>query len=89
MTFKKLPFALTCGIFWGATVFIATAWILLFGGQGLILSRLEVFYVGYSVSWAGALIGLVWGFIDGFVCGFLFSWIYNALAGKKKTETQG
>lgn len=33
--------------------------------------------LGYSVSWLGALLGLIYGFIDGFVFFGLMAWFYN------------
>ena len=75
---------LAAGILWGATVFLATAWILVVGSEGQTLAKLGVFYMGYDVSWTGALIGLVYGFIDGLVGGFLLALIYNALLSKQR-----
>ena len=47
------------------------------GQGGEHLELLARFYVGYSVSWVGAVVGLIWGFVDGFICGWLFGWLYN------------
>ncbi len=76
MALNKKAFALTCGILWGLTVFIATLWIMIKGG-GNHLQLLEQFYFGYSVSWLGAFVGLIYGFIDAFICGWIFAWLYN------------
>lgn len=86
MKLKKLSFALACGIMWGLTVFLATIWILIRGGEGQILSRLNLFYIGYSVTPVGSFIGLIWGFIDGFISGLFFSWLYNAMTKCKETK---
>ena len=82
MRLNPKAFALTCGIVWGAAIFLATVWLMLFGFQGQLISMLDHFYFGYSFSFVGAIIGGVWGFVDGLVCGFVFAWLYNKLAGE-------
>lgn len=72
-------FGLACGILWGVSVFIMTVWVILKGG-GNTLGLLDQFYIGYSISWLGAIIGLVYGFVDGFIGGYIFAWLYNKLA---------
>jgi hypothetical protein len=72
--------ALSSGIVWGATVFLATLWLLIRGHEGTLISRLDHFYLGYSFSYPGAFVGLVWGFIDGVIGGAVFAWLYNKLA---------
>jgi len=73
-------FALSCGIFWGLTILLATLFLLATGHSGNLISRLGYFYFGYSFSVAGGFIGLVWGFVDGAVCGAFFAWLYNRLS---------
>ena len=80
MKLNVKAFALTAGILWGAAVFIATVWLLAMGSGGSTVSLLGNFYLGYSFSTLGAIIGLVWGFVDGAICGALFAWLYNKLA---------
>jgi hypothetical protein len=75
--------ALTAGIFWGLSVFIATIWLLILGFQGKTIALLGNFYFGYSFSIGGAFVGLIWGFIDGLICGYIFAWVYNALLPKE------
>jgi len=41
------------------------------------LGLLSQFFVGYSVSLKGALIGLVWGFVTGYVLGWMFAFLRN------------
>jgi hypothetical protein len=72
--------ALTAGILWGATVCLATLWLLIRGYDGTLISRLDHFYIGYSFSYVGAFVGLVWGFVDGVIAGAVFAWLYNKLA---------
>jgi hypothetical protein len=73
--------ALTAGILWGASVCLATLWLLVMGYDGRLISQLDHFYVGYTFSAAGAFVGLVWGFVDGALLGAIFAWLYNRLAG--------
>jgi hypothetical protein len=73
-------FALTCGILWGATVCLATLWLLAMGHDGQLIRQLDHFYLGYRYSAVGALVGLVWGFVDGAIGGAIFAWLYNTLA---------
>ncbi len=72
--------ALATGILWGASVCLATLWLLLMGYRGGLISHLDHFYLGYTYSVVGAFVGLVWGFVDGAVCGAIFAWLYNKLA---------
>ena len=81
MRLNTKAFALTCGIVWGATIFLATVWLLAFGYEGQLIRMLDHFYFGYSFSFVGAVIGGIWGFVDGAIGGFVFAWLYNKLAG--------
>lgn len=81
MRFNVKALALTAGVFWGGTIFVATLWLMAFGYTGQLIRMLDHFYFGYTFSVAGAFVGLVWGFIDGAICGALFAWVYNKLAG--------
>lgn len=85
MKLHNTAFGLASGILTGLCIFICTVWAMLKGG-GNTLVLLEQFYVGYAISWLGAVIGLVWGFVSGFIIGWLFSWLYNCFAACKKEE---
>jgi hypothetical protein len=82
MRLNTKAFALTCGIFWGTTILLATLWLLLFGFEGQVMRNLDHIYFGYTFSYVGAVIGAVWGFIDGAIGGFVFAWLYNKLVGE-------
>jgi len=77
-------FSLACGITLGLAVFVLTAWFLIFGYQASLLGKLSNLYLGYSVSWGGAFIGLLWGFADGLIGGAVFAWLYNKFAGSSR-----
>ena len=86
MRLKVRALALAGGIAWGLVIFLLTYWFLIFGYEGETLARLSNVYLGYSVTWYGAFVGLIWGFVDGFIGGALLAWLYNKFAGKP-TET--
>jgi len=87
MNLGKRALGFSLGIIWGFTVLLAT-WLLLYlGSSGVTISTLSKFYIGYSFSWAGGLIGLLWGFVDGFVCGVIIAWLYN-LFNKKFSKSK-
>ena len=78
------------GLFFGALfalgVFIATNWLVLKGGPiddagqevvGPHLSLLGNFFLGYSVTFFGSLIGAAYGFAVGTITGTAIGLIYN------------
>ena len=73
--------ALSLGIVWGVMVFLVTNLSILLGGRGELLTRLSLFYLGYSFSFVGSLVGLVWGFVTMFIVGWVLAWIYNRFVG--------
>ena len=81
MGLKIKAFALTCGIMWGLAVLFTTAGLVALGCESSCMDTLGCFYLGYSVSWPGAVIGGIWGFVDGLVGGAAFAWLYNKISG--------
>jgi len=74
-------FALTCGIFWAASL-ILIATLTMKTGLGLsFVNMVSEVYLGYGPTLVGALLGAMWGFLDGLVCGAIFAWLYNKIAG--------
>lgn len=86
MKLNVKAFALTCGIFWAASVFVITWWLIVLYGASGARTLLGLFYLGYNVSPIGSIIGLIWGFFDGLICGAIFAWLYNFIAGHFLTE---
>ncbi|HKI86592.1 MAG TPA: bacteriophage holin [Thermoanaerobaculia bacterium] len=82
MKLSKSALGVSLGIVWGASVFLATVWVLVRGG-GEHLQLLGQFYIGYRITYLGAIVGLVEGFVDGFIGGWLIAWIYNLVSGNK------
>lgn len=66
----------------GAGLFLITAWLLIKGGKtvGPHLSLLGQYFVGYSVTWTGSLVGLFYGALLGGVIGWSIGFIYNRVA---------
>lgn len=80
-------FALAAGIFWAASMFILTWWVMLFpqtmeqsAAVGQYIGK--TYYVGYSVSPIGSIIGAVYGFFDAGIACAIFAFIYNKLVDK-------
>ena len=65
----------------GLGILIPTWLLVLEGGAqvGPHLALLGVFFPGYSVTFAGGLIGFVYGFVVGYALGRLIGTIYNKL----------
>jgi hypothetical protein len=70
------------GLSLGLGLFIATNVLLLKGGDvvGPTLGLLGVYLPGYSVSFAGSLIGFVYMFVIGYGFGRLIGEVYNRIA---------
>lgn len=83
MRLNGKAFGLSCGILWGATVFLATLAVVIRGGTGELTGKLARYYIGYQTTIPGAFIGLVYAFIHAFIFGLIFVAIYNAIAGKQ------
>lgn len=77
--------AVTFGLAGGATLFVATAWLLIRGGEpvGPHLALLNNFFPGYSVTWLGAPIGFFYGALVGAVAGWILARVYNAIADRR------
>ena len=72
-------FAIAGGILWGASLCILT-WLEIAGyGSGEGVSMVKSYYIGYTVTPIGSLIGLVYGFFDAGIGCAVFALIYNKL----------
>jgi len=80
MKLNLKAFAMAGGILWGASIFVLT-WLAILGyGNIDAASIVKSYYVGYSVSPLGSVIGGVYGFFDAGIACLLFAIIYNKLA---------
>jgi hypothetical protein len=79
---------LVLGLLFGLGIFIATNWLVLQGGYtdsegryiiGSHLGLLSHFFIGYSVSFWGSIIGFFYGFALGTITGATIGFIYNSL----------
>ena len=82
MKFNVRAFGLAGGILWSVYM-LALTWfgILGYGSQDAA-SIVKAYYVGYSVSPIGSIVGAIYGFFDGAIFCVLFALIYNKLAEK-------
>jgi hypothetical protein len=80
MELRKRALGLALGLVWGLAIMFGTWWLLLWDSPGDIVSKLSSFYIGYSYSWGGAIIGFIWGFVDGFIAGVLIAWFYGVFS---------
>jgi len=80
---KILGLALGC--IFGVTIFIATNWLVIKGGDsvGPHLALLGQYFIGYRVSFWGSFIGFAYGFALGTICGSAIGWIYNKIVTLK------
>lgn len=94
LNFKVL--GLVLGFLLGMVIFLATNWLLIKGGEpgpngemivGPNLALLGQFFIGYTVSFAGSIIGFLYGFGLGTITGAALGIIYNALINRKASAT--
>ena len=73
---------LVLGLLFGFGIFLATNFLLLKGGEvvGPHLSLLGQFFIGYTVTFSGSLIGFLYGFVVGFGLGYIIAGLYNWMA---------
>ena len=79
----------TTGMFVGLGLFAVTIWLVIKGGDtvGPHLSLLGQYFIGYSVTWGGAFIGMIYGFIVGYGIGYAYARIYNWVVDRKSPRT--
>lgn len=70
---------LVTGMILGLVIFVATNWLLLKGGEtvGPHLALLGQFFLGYTVSFWGSVVGFLYGFVTGFIVGYMVAFLYN------------
>jgi len=75
----------------GMGLFLATAWLLVRGGWnvGQTLGLLGHYFPGYTVTWAGSLVGLAYGAVVGAIVGGSVAWIYNRVAAWSEARSRG
>jgi len=73
--------ALVCAVIGGVGLFAMTVWLVIKDGPqaGQHLQLLSNYFVGYSVTWPGAFVGLLYGAMTGGVIGWTIGRIYNGV----------
>ena len=69
------------GVIGALVIFTATDWLVIKGGEvvGPHLGLLDQFFIGYSVTFVGSLIGAAYGFGLGYISGLIIGWVYNTV----------
>jgi hypothetical protein len=72
-------------------IFVATNWLILRGGEvvGPHLGLLDQFFIGYSVTFVGSLVGALYAFVIGYLSGMLVGWVYNAIVFLRRPRSSG
>jgi len=75
-------FGLAGGILWSASIFVLT-WLGILGyGSLSAASMIKAYYIGYSVSPIGSVVGALYGFFDAGIGCALLALLYNKLVKK-------
>jgi formate hydrogenlyase subunit 3/multisubunit Na+/H+ antiporter MnhD subunit len=86
-----LASGLVAGLLGGLGLFVATMWLVLKGGHpvGPHLALLGQFFIGYTVTPLGSLVGLAYGFLAGFVVFYCGAALYNWIADRRDHSREG
>ena len=78
--------AVVCAILGGLGLFVMTAWLLIKDGPhvGEHLQLLSNYFIGYSVTWWGSVVGLFYGALCGGVVGWAVGMIYNKVVERRE-----
>ncbi len=78
--------ALVCAVIGGVGLFVMTAWLVIIGGPhtGAHLQLLSNYFIGYSVTWSGSVVGLFYGALCGGVSGWAIGTIYNQVVNLRQ-----
>lgn len=77
-------FALSAGILWGLVIFVTTLMSTTTGFGRALLETYGSVHPGYSISIAGAFVGLVYSFVCAAIGAYIFAWLYNRFEEKFK-----
>ena len=75
--------AVVCASIGGVGLCVMTMWLVIKGGPhtGEHLQLLANYFIGYSVSWGGSLVGFFYGALTGGIIGWMVGTIYNRVVG--------
>ena len=85
---SAIVYGIVFGLVLGLGIFVATLWLVIRGGPvvGPTLALLGQFFLGYTVTYWGSVIGFAYGFVTGFAIGFSISTIYNWIVSRFSKE---
>jgi hypothetical protein len=71
--------SVVCAAIGGFGLFFVTVWLIIKGGPhiGQHLQLLSNYFIGYSVTWWGSVVGFFYGALTGGVLGWSVSTLYN------------
>lgn len=77
---------LACTVIGGVGLFAMTIWLVIKDGPqaGQHLQLLSNYFVGYSVTWPGAFVGILYGAMTGGVVGWAVGTIYNRVVNLRQ-----
>lgn len=83
---KADALAVVCAVIGGLGLFVMTVWLVIKDGPqaGQHLQLLSNYFIGYSVTWPGAFIGLLYGAMTGGVVGWAVGRIYNKIVNLRQ-----
>lgn len=83
---KTNALAAVCAVFGGIGLFVITAWLVIKGGPhvGQHLQLLSNYFIGYSVTWWGSVVGLFYGALTGGVVGWAVGTTYNKIVSLRQ-----
>ncbi|MEW6083104.1 MAG: hypothetical protein AB1607_00780 [Chloroflexota bacterium] len=85
---SAIVYGVVFGLVLGSGLLIATLWLVIRGGPvvGPNLSLLGQFFLGYTVTYWGSVIGFAYGFVTGFAIGYSIASIYNWIVNRLGKE---
>ena len=85
---SAIVYGVVFGLVLGSGVLVATLWLVIRGGPvvGPNLALLGQFFLGYTVTYWGSVIGFAYGFATGFAIGFSIASIYNWIVSRIANE---
>jgi hypothetical protein len=77
--------AVVFGLTSGTGLFVATAWLVIRGGEriGPTLGLIRHYLPGYSVTWPGAFVGFFYAAVIGGIVGWVVAFIYNQIVARR------
>ena len=75
--------AAVCALVGGMGLFLMTAWLLIQNGPntGQHLGLLGAYFIGYTVTWPGSMVGFFYGALLGGLIGWTIGTVYNRMVG--------